>query len=233
MAVGALEPAARQQRDVLVIEDEPKMAMVLDRALATAGFGVTVVGTGHGALDALDDGGYALAILDLLLPDVDGLAVLAKARAVAPDTPVMVLSAVTDVRSKVVCLDLGACDYVAKPCDLAELVARVRLRIRRPSVARRQELRRGSYVLDLQRRRVLRDLGDPVPLTTREFVLLEYLMERAGETGTREELLEQVGGYTFDPGTNVVDVCVGRLRHKLGEGCLVTVRNVGYCFVAA
>jgi DNA-binding response OmpR family regulator len=95
-----------------------------------------------------------------------------------------------------------------------------------------RELRSGHYVLDLQRR-VLRNGGGDVALTTREFVLLEYLMAHAGRTCTREELLEGVWGYTFDPGTNVVDVCVGRLRHKLGNGALVTVRNVGYCFVDA
>jgi two-component system, OmpR family, response regulator len=208
------------------------MAMVLDRALGSAGFKVTVAGTGRRGLEALHRGAYALAILDLLLPDVDGLAVLARARTVAPDTPVLVLSAVTDVRSKVVCLDLGACDYVAKPCELAELVARVRLRIGRPG-GRRRDLRRGRYQLDLQRRRVLSRDREPIPLTTREFVLLEYLMERAGDTCSRGELLEHVWGYTFDPGTNVVDVCVGRLRHKLGDSCVMTVRNVGYCFVAA
>jgi DNA-binding response OmpR family regulator len=231
-ALGALASAEIRQRDVLVIEDEPKMAKVLDRALGTAGFHVTVVGTGRGGLAALGDGGYALAILDLLLPDLDGLAVLAQARSIAPDTPVLVLSAVTDVRSKVVCLDLGACDFVAKPCELAELVARVRLRVR-PVGPNRRQLRRGSFVLDLQRRYMRRDDGETIALTTREFVLLEYLMERAGATCSREDLLEHVWGYTFDPGTNVVDVCVGRVRHKLGGACLMTVRNVGYCFVAA
>jgi DNA-binding response OmpR family regulator len=191
------------------------------------------VGTGHGGLDALDAGGYALVILDLLLPDVDGLAVLAQARSIAPDTPVMVLSAVSDVRSKVICLDLGACDYVAKPCELAELVARVRVRIGRDGPLNRHHLRRGRFVLHLQRRQMLSDGGQPIALTTREFVLLQYLMERAGETCSREELLEHVWGYTFDPGTNVVDVCVGRVRHKLGDDCVVTVRNVGYCFVGS
>jgi DNA-binding response OmpR family regulator len=215
-----------------VIEDEPKMAMILDRALGSAGFHVTVADTGHGGLDALDDGGFVLAILDLLLPDIDGLAVLAQARAIAPDTPVLVLSAVTDVRSKVACLNLGACDYVAKPCELAELVARVRLRVRRAGAPNHHQLRRGRFVLDLQRRRVRCDAGDAIALTTREFVLLQHLMKRAGETCSREDLLEHVWGYAFDPGTNIVDVCVGRVRHKLGDDCVVTVRNVGYCFVA-
>ena len=158
---------------------------------------------------------------------------LAQARTLAPEVPILILSAVTDVRSKVVCLELGACDYVAKPCELPELVARVRLRTRvRRSAAPRSKLRRGPYVLDLQHRMFHNGSG-PVPLTTREFVLLEYMMERAGQTCSREELLEHVWGYTFDPGTNVVDVCVGRLRHKLTEDCLVTVRNMGYCFVDA
>jgi two-component system, OmpR family, response regulator len=230
-AVGALASADDRRTDVLVIEDEPKMAKVLDRALGSAGFHVTAVGTGQRGLAALDEGGYALVILDLLLPDVDGLAVLARARLVAPDTPVLVLSAVTDVRSKVICLDLGACDYVAKPCELAELIARVRVRIGRDGAHARHRLRRGRYVLDLQRRHMLKDGCGPIALTTREFVLLQYVMERAGETCSREELLEHVWGYTFDPGTNVVDVCVGRVRHKLGDDCVVTVRNVGYCFV--
>jgi DNA-binding response OmpR family regulator len=158
--------------------------------------------------------------------------VLARARALVPDTPVLVLSAVTDVRSKVVCLDLGACDYVAKPVELAELVARVRRRIRRGSANGRHELRRGHYVLDLERR-TFHDGREQVPLTTREFALLEYLMDHTGKTCSRDELLERVWGYTFDPGTNVVDVCVGRVRHKLDERCLVTVRNVGYRFVDA
>jgi DNA-binding response OmpR family regulator len=232
-AVGALASAGDRQTEVLVIEDEPKMAKVLHRALGSAGFRVTVAGTGHGGLAALDEGGYALVILDLLLPDVDGLAVLARARSRAPDTPVLVLSAVTDVRSKVICLDLGACDYVAKPCELVELVARIRVRIGRNDAHARHHLRRGRYVLDLQRRRMLNEGGPPIALTTREFVLLQYLMERAGETCSREELLEHVWGYMFDPGTNVVDVCVGRVRHKLGDDCVVTVRNVGYCFVGS
>jgi DNA-binding response OmpR family regulator len=208
------------------------MALVLDRALGSAGFRVTAVGTGGHGLMALTEGSFALAILDLLLPDVDGVAVLARAKTVAPETPILVHSAVTEVRSKIACLELGACDYVAKPCDLAELVARVRLRTRAPSAANGRQITRGRYALDLQRR-VLREGCEQVQLTTREFVLLEYLMGRAGDICSRDELLEHVWGYTFDPGTNVVDVCVGRLRHKLSGDCLITVRNVGYSFVAS
>jgi two-component system OmpR family response regulator len=230
--LGEPSPSTEAPQRVLVIEDERKMATVLDRALGSAGFSVTAVGTGKHGLAALTGQPYALAILDLLLPDLDGVAVLARAKAVAPEIPIMVLSAVTDVRSKVVCLELGACDYVAKPCDLPELIARVRLRTRRPENGAGRQLTRGHHVLDRQRRVVRNGAGD-VHLTTREFVLLEYLMEHAGETCSRDDLLEHVWGYTFDPGTNVVDVCVGRLRHKLGGDCLITVRNVGYSFVDA
>jgi DNA-binding response OmpR family regulator len=146
---------------------------------------------------------------------------------------VLILSAVSDVQSKVRCLELGACDYVSKPFDLAELVARVRLRTReRWRTRERVALTKGRYVLDLERR-VVKDGDTTIHLTTREFVLLEYLMQHEGRTCTRDELLAHVWGYSFDPGTNVVDVCVGRVRHKLGGGCVTTVRNVGYCFVGA
>jgi DNA-binding response OmpR family regulator len=209
------------------------MAMVIERALAGAGFSTATAGTGERALAELAASRFALAILDLLLPDIDGLAVLARAAVVAPHVPILVLSAVTDVRSKVVCLDLGACDYVAKPCQLPELLARVRLRLRANGTPNhRREVRSGRHVLDLQRRIVAN--GDrSVPLTTREFLLLQYLMERVGQTCSRAQLLESVWGYGFDPGTNVVDVCVARLRHKLGADCVMTIRNVGYSFVGA
>jgi DNA-binding response OmpR family regulator len=145
---------------------------------------------------------------------------------------VIVLSALGDVRSKVMCLELGACDYMTKPFELAELIARVRLRARERQPIRERFLRCGRFVLDLQRRAV-ENGGGPVALTTREFVLLEYLMGHTGKTCTRDELLEHVWGYAFDPGTNVVDVCIGRLRHKLGGDSVATVRNVGYCFVGS
>jgi DNA-binding response OmpR family regulator len=209
------------------------MAMVLSRALDAAGFEVTIAATGNDGIAALQDEDYALAVLDLVLPDIDGVTVLARAASVAPAVPIMVLSAVSDVRSKVVCLELGACDYVGKPCQLAELVARVRLRTSGNGVARHaRHLRVGRYVLDVQRR-VLHDGAGYVPLTTREFLLLQHLMEHVGRTCSRAELLEQVWGYSFDPGTNVVDVCVGRVRQKLRTDSVATVRNVGYCFVGA
>lgn len=217
---------------VLVIEDEAKMANVVGRGLAAAGFSVSVATTGCAGLERVRAAAADLVILDLLLPDLDGFAILTSTTDLTPAPRVIVLSALADVRSKVACLELGACDYMTKPFELAELIARVRLRARERSHTAPRQLRCGRYVLDLQRR-VVEDGGRPVALTTREFLLLEYLMSHDGEACTREELLEHVWGYAFDPGTNVVDVCVGRLRHKLGGDCVGTVRNVGYRFVGS
>jgi two-component system OmpR family response regulator len=225
----AAEVAAKR---VLVVEDEAKMANVVGRALAAAGFAVRIATTGCAALEQVRADTMDLVILDLLLPDVDGFAILTSTTDLDPAPPVIVLSALADVRSKVACLELGACDYMTKPFELAELMARVRLRARERPVAQPRYLRRGHFVLDLQRR-VVEDGEGPVALTTREFLLLEYMMSREGDACTREELLEHVWGYAFDPGTNVVDVCVGRVRHKLGGDCVATVRNVGYCFVGS
>jgi two-component system OmpR family response regulator len=230
-AMGSGADPKRSQR-VLVIEDEAKMASLVSRALVAAGFGVDTEPTGLRALELLRARLFDLVILDLLLPDIDGVSVLTNVGELDPEPPVIVLSALGDVRSKVMCLELGACDYMTKPFELAELIARVRLRSRERQPARDRYMRRGHYVLDLQQRAV-EDGDGPIALTTREFVLLEYLMSHAGQTCSREELLEHVWGYAFDPGTNVVDVCIGRLRHKLGGGCVATVRNVGYCFVGA
>jgi DNA-binding response OmpR family regulator len=218
---------------VLVIEDEVKMAKLIVRAVAAAGFESTTETTGLRGMEQLRSGTFDLVVLDLLLPDIDGFSVLASATELDSHPPLLVLSALADVRSKVACLEFGACDYITKPFELGEFIARVRLRARERHDAKAPRfLRCGHYVLDLQRR-VVENGDGQVSLTTREFILLEYLMGRQGEACTRDELLEHVWGYAFDPGTNIVDVCIGRLRHKLGGDCVATVRNVGYCFVGA
>ena len=209
------------------------MAKLVVRAIAAAGFESTTEATGLRGLEQLRSGTFDLVVLDLLLPDLDGFSVLSSATELGSHPPVIVLSALADVRSKVACLELGACDYITKPFELGELIARVRLRAReRHTMKAPRFVRCGHFVLDLQLR-VVENGNGPVSLTTREFLLLEYLMGRQGEACSREELLEHVWGYAFDPGTNVVDVCVGRLRHKLGGECVTTVRNVGYFFVGA
>jgi two-component system OmpR family response regulator len=213
---------------VLVIDDEPRIGEFLSRALSSQGFGVDVAHDGERGLGMAKSGRYALVLLDLMLPGLDGYHVLQQLVKTSPDKPVLVLSAISDVRSKVRCLELGASDYLSKPFELAELVARVRARLRQPSNGPIERiLFAGNITLDLLRRTA--DAGEgPVSLSEREFLLLQHLMRRAGDVCAREELLEDVWGYSFDPGTNVVDVYVGRVRAKLGSSSIETVRSVGY-----
>jgi DNA-binding response OmpR family regulator len=231
MSVAA--PVAPLGSRILVIEDESKMARLLSRALSAVGFEVMLATDGREGLDMVRSHPFELVILDLMLPDVDGFSVLSAAAELEDEPAVLVVSAVGDVGSKVLCLELGACDYLTKPFQLPELIARIRLRLRETArTQRRRRIQCGRWALDLQRR-VVEDGERVITLSTREFLLLEYLMERVGEACTRDDILQHVWGYDFDPGTNVVDVCVGRMRQKLGGDCVTTVRNVGYCFVGA
>ena len=215
---------------ILVVEDEQRIASFLSRALSACGFEVACSTNGHSAIEMLEREPYDLVLLDLLLPGLDGFAFLERSLEVRPTQEVLVLSALSDVESKVRCFELGAGDYVTKPFALAELVARVRTRLRQSQVISTTRYLDVSDVrLDLQRRTVSRG-GERIGLSTREFHLLEHLMRRAGEVCRREELLASVWGYSFDPGTNVVDVYVRRLRGKLGDELIETIRNVGYCY---
>lgn len=218
---------------ILVVDDEPRIVSFVSRGLAAAGFAIDRAHDGVRALDMMSTRPYELVVLDLLLPGINGIDVLRRIIERKPDQRVLVLSALSDVDSKVRCLELGASDYLAKPFALTELVARVRARLRQPGAAPLDRtLAVGQVRLDLRRRTA--DLGaGPVGLSEREFLLLEHLMRANGETCTREELLAEVWGYSFDPGSNVVDVYVGRLRSKLGPDVIETVRNVGYRFEAA
>jgi two-component system, OmpR family, response regulator len=217
---------------VLVVDDEPRIVSFVSRALAAEGFQVDGAQDGIRALELAGTGSYELVVLDLLLPRLDGMSVLQGLMESRPDQRVLVLSALSDVETKVRCLEFGASDYLSKPFSLAELLARVRARLRQPGIGpRHQFLRGGGLTLDLTRRVVEVD-GRCVTLSEREFLLLEYLMRLQGEVRGRERLLADVWGYSFDPGSNVVDVCVGRLRAKLGGDVIGTVRNVGYRFYA-
>jgi two-component system, OmpR family, response regulator len=172
-------------------------------------------------------------LLDLMLPGMDGVSVLRRLMQERPGQRVLVLSAVGDVTSKVRCLELGATDYLPKPFAVAELIARVQARLRQPAPEHAERwVRAGGVSLDTNRR-VAEFQGRSVVLSHRELLLLEFLMRRAGDVCDRERLLTEVWGYAFDPGTNVVDVYVGRLRAKLSGDLIETVRNVGYCFVVA
>jgi two-component system, OmpR family, response regulator len=217
---------------LLVVDDEPRIARFVSRALGSQGHAVETARTGEDALLMAADRDFALVILDLLLPGIDGHGVLRELLARDSQARVLVLSAVGDVESRVQCLRAGAVDYLAKPFAVAELLARVDSRLAEaPTPAPARWLQVGSMRLDLQRR-VLRDGDRSTALSQREFILLGHLMRRAGEVCTRDELLSDVWGFCFDPGSNVLEVYVGRLRAKIDRWHIETVRNVGYCFSA-
>jgi DNA-binding response OmpR family regulator len=226
-------PVAAQARAlprVLVVEDDESMARLLVRLLGSAGFAVTVALDGRAGLGHAVAGDFVLVLLDLGLPDIDGPTVLARMTADVPDQPVLVVSGLADGPTKVRCLELGACDYLTKPFAVAELLARARLRAHaRSGRAVPKPDRRGCHVVD-RRRRMVRCGDRMVVLSPRELALLEYLMRKDGETCTREELLAHVWGHSVAARSNVVNVYVARLRHKLG-GVVTTERHVGYRFV--
>ena len=208
------------------MDDEPRIRDFISRALSSAGYEIDSAGDGATALQRVLAGAYALLILDLIMPDMDGREVLAQVIRRNPDQAVLVLSCLEDVATKVACLELGAQDYLAKPFSLDELLARVRARLR-GEVHQPETIRAGDLVLDISRLRANAGAG-PVPLTRLEFLLLRELMEHPGQSVPKEQLLASVWGLQFDPGSNVVDVCVRRLRSKLGFELIKTVRGEGY-----
>ena len=200
---------------VLVVDDEERIRTLVTRTLTAEGHSVDTAGDGAVALDRLAGEGVDLVLLDLVMPRCNGLTVLSSLRQRKDATPVIVLSGVTDVGARVQALEWGAVDVVAKPFSLAELLARTRrhLAAARTPRADHRFLMAGGIRLDLDRRRAT--VADrEVPLTEREFALLAHLMRRRGDVCRREELLHDVWGLDFDPGSNVVEVCVRRLREQ-------------------
>ncbi|MGQ4269108.1 response regulator transcription factor [Nocardiopsis changdeensis] len=212
---------------ILIVEDEERIASFIRKGLTAGGFTTTVVGTGAEAVDYAVTGGFDLMLLDLGLPDTDGFDVLRRVRSMGVDTPVVILTARDGVRDTVTGLEIGADDYVTKPFRFEELLARVRLRMRRERSGELTVLQAGGLALDLRTRRVAVD-GDTVDLTAREFALLELLMRHPGQVLSRQQMLSHVWGYDYDPGSNVVDVFVRALRRKVGADRIVTVRGMGY-----
>lgn len=212
---------------ILIVEDEERISSFVAKGLKAHGFTPTVVGDGITGLDYAVSGEFDLVVLDIGLPGLDGFGVLARLTAERPDLPVIVLTARDSVADTVAALEGGAADYMAKPFKFDELLARVRLRLRRTGPVESDVIEVGDVSLDL-RRRVATAAGREVELSARELSLAEVLMRHRGQVLSREQLLSHVWGYDFDPGSNVVDVYVGYLRKKLGAELVRTVRGIGY-----
>jgi two-component system copper resistance phosphate regulon response regulator CusR len=214
---------------ILIVEDETRIAAFLARAFEAEGFGVDVVEDGEHGLSRALEAAYDLVILDLLLPGRDGLELLDELHRERSELPVLILSARGDLQTKLRGFELGAVDYVAKPFSLDELLARARVWLHRVRVSDDATvIRVGRLELDLACRQA-RNGDIMAELSDREFRLLHFLMLHVGQVISRERLLSEVWGYDFDPRSNVVDVCVRRLRRRLGpDAPIETIRNVGY-----
>jgi DNA-binding response OmpR family regulator len=216
---------------VLVVEDQKKTASFIRKALEAEGFTVDVCHNGENAFAAATATAFDGIVLDIMLPGSDGLSVLRRLREQKDQTPVLLLSARGAVNERIEGLNAGADDYLPKPFAVAELVARVRALSRRGGESKSTTLRIADLSLDTILHQAQRG-GKTFDLTTREFRLLEFLMRSAGRICGRMSILEKVWDYDFDPGTNLVDVYMRRLREKIDGGCetklLHTVRGVGY-----
>jgi DNA-binding response OmpR family regulator len=216
---------------ILLVEDEPGIVDFCKRGLEAEGFLVEAALDGvEGEQRALSKS-FDMVVLDLMLPRMGGMEVLAKLRDLKPELPVIVLTARGEIDDRVAGLDAGAVDYLAKPFSLAELLARVRAQLRVAAQTSTTILRSGDIEVNLLTRKVSR-AGSRVTLSTTEFELLVYLMRHRGHVLSREQILSSVWGYQHDPATNVVDVYVGYRRRKLGRpdspAPIYTVRRVGY-----
>ena len=217
---------------VLIAEDNRQIAAFVEKGLRAAGYQVEVVGDGVSALYGALEGGFDLLVLDIGLPGKDGFTVLTELRGQGVTVPVIILTARDTVQDTVAGLEGGANDYVTKPFQFAELLARVRLRLRESDDSAASGvgaalLRAGNLELDLHSRHVRVPSGD-YELTAREFAMLEVFARHPGQVLSRQQLLGHVWGVDFETSSNVVDVCVRSLRRKIGAERIQTVRNAGY-----
>ncbi|WP_446867907.1 response regulator transcription factor [Phormidesmis sp. 146-12] len=215
---------------ILIAEDEPRIAAFVEKGLRSNGFTTTIATTGSDVLSMVMGNEFDLLILDLGLPEKDGLEVLEELRGQGSQIPIVILTARDDIQDKISGLEGGADDYMTKPFRFEELLARVRLRLRTQSTIPVQEelmLSAGDVVLNLRTRKAT--VGNKtIELPAREFTLAEMFFRHPGQVLSRQQLLDRVWGYDYDPGSNVVDVYVGYLRRKLGSTLLETVRGMGY-----
>lgn len=216
---------------ILIVEDEERIAGFVGKGLRAAGYAVEIVGTGEEATALVQRTGFDLVILDVGLPGIDGFAVLETLRGSGDHVPVIMLTARGSLEDTVRGLEDGADDYVVKPFRFDELLARVRVRLRDASTSTDTvALSFLGISVDVRTRRATVD-GREVDLSAREFALAEEFLRHPDQVLSREQLLNRVWGYDFDPGSNVVDVYVRYLRAKLGEGRIQTVRGMGYRLV--
>jgi two-component system, OmpR family, response regulator len=216
---------------LLIAEDDEKVSAALARGLRGEGYAVDVAGTGEDALHQARVYDYDVVILDIMIPKPDGIAVCRTLREEEKWAPVLMLTARDGVGDRIRGLDAGADDYLVKPFDFGELVARIRALLRRSPPERPPVLTAGDLELDPAAHQVSRE-GKPVELTPREFAVLEFLVRKAGQVVTRAELLDHVWDRNYEGSTNIVDVYVGYLRRKVeepfGRPLIRTVRGAGY-----
>jgi DNA-binding response OmpR family regulator len=219
--------------NVLLVEDEPRVADFINRGLRAENHGVTIAPSGNEAIGLAKTGEFDVIVLDLMLPDMHGYEVCQKLRLEGDHTPILMLTAMDTLEDKIKGLRLGADDYLAKPFDFDELLARIEALVRRShSFAPSSNLLQvGDLTLDRDLIEVRRG-GEPIKLTAKELAILELLMNAPGRVFSRTRILNQVWGYSEDPLTNVVDVYIARLRRKIDlpgrESLLETVRGHGY-----
>lgn len=216
---------------ILIVEDEPRIASFVEKGLKANGYMVDIVEDANLAIEVALTGNYDLVLLDLGLPGRDGLEVLEELRGQGFQAPILIVTARDDIQDKVTGFEGGANDYLTKPFRFEELLARIKVRLRdRLTTTTPTEsmlLAVGDLALDLRTRQV--KVGEKwVELPAREFTLAEMFFRNPGQILTREQLLDRVWGYDYDPGSNVVDVYVGYLRKKLGGKVIETVRGAGY-----
>lgn len=217
--------------NILLVEDDTKLAAFVSKGLAEAGYAVTHASNGEDGFHELTTGEYDLAIADFMLPKLDGIGMIEQARAQGVSIPILILSAKRSVDDRIQGLQAGGDDYLVKPFDFGELLARVQAMLRRGAASQTTHLTAGSISMDLIKRRVERR-GKEIALHAREFALLEYLVRNAGKVVSKTSILQHVWGYDFDPSTNVVETRICRLRDKLDRAgerpSIRTIRGFGY-----
>lgn len=212
---------------ILIADDEPRISGFVEKGLRAAGFATRVASNGTDALHLALTDEFDLMVLDVNMPGLTGFEVLEQLRGSGSRLPVIMLTARAELNDKITGLEGGADDYLGKPFHFDELLARIRVRIRTEETASSPDPQAGDIRLDVRTRHA-HVRGKIVELSAREFALAEELVRNAGQVLSREQLLSRVWGYDFDPGSNVVDVYVGYLRQKLGDGAIETVRGMGY-----